>query len=674
MKGARELQWSKMDISTFLLWTLRILLPIVLFCVYFKLQAPRGKEEGHASGLTGNVHSRATLLRCRQAAVACAPVPSSMQNIALKDAQEAPHLFAGGRGSRTGRRDRDERGATGHREKAKEAEPSQIQAQAQEEADIVSEPPEDPAAKALEERMHLESLVNYVIFNRPEQQRVFLPFQNGAPPPPPPPAKQQQDVSDEAVAEAAQAASDKANLEAQVVLRGALGIKRSDVAQHLHECLSKASIDVSELTFTRMIEVCVAAGDLKRASQFLMKMESVGHLPDSGLLDRVMNLYSETRTARETADLAKAEAPAPVIALELCEAVVAGEDPAARTQLSAQAAAFVPFTTQLPQDETVPEYSAASPEPALGEGSAETAAAPESRDSATKESLSPAKDALLTTRTKLTATSAAFEPQFNMMFVPGSSGFPGWPGPEILPASGIGGLPPGPLNRFDASKGSSFEMSKGSGFGMSKGSGFAKGTGFEMGKGSGFEKGSEKGQKGNDRAFWEKGKHEKGFWEQGFEKGHETGQKGKGFEKGKHGKNWDESNGHEHSNSWHESNSHERGKGWGETKQYSVYSSDLTWADSYWTSDNEWKSDDKRWSSASPETSWDVGKWKEKDSSQKKVWKEKPKDADTELDETNGREGGRASTSAKMWKPKVASSPEGESVGKTEVDSTAPTC
>lgn len=513
-----------MDLATALLWTLRILLPIVLFCVYFKLQAP--KNASGVKGPTGNVHNRAALLAHREATVG-KPAPTSMENIAMKGPAEAPHLFAGGREKRgRGGRDKDESRARGPREKTKEAVPSQTGA----EELASSSKQEDLMASALEERMHLESLVNYVAFNRTEQQRTFLPVLGGVPPPPPPPKKQQ----DESSGALPGPTSDKANADAKLVLRGALSIKRSDPAIYLHDQLSKASVEISESTFEMMIEVCLAAEDLKGASQFLMKMESGGHLPRSALLDKVMNLYSEARTAREKEELAKADALQLEIPLELCEAVVLGEDAGARSKLSSTAPCFVPSCVlDTPQDETSPQPSPATPRKVDTPDTSE-------KDSPKPPSPAPAFSAGPgSQRTKLTAKSASFVPEFKVVFVPGASMFPNYPPQESSPLP-HGGLPPGPVNM--GAKGSGFD-----GFEMMKGSGFEKG-GFEKGfdgKGPGFEKGFDGKGPGFEKGFDSKGSGKGHNFENGFgkgefsDKGFEKGQSGdsleKGFEKGKKG-------------------------------------------------------------------------------------------------------------------------------------------
>merc|ERR1740139_1037112 len=84
-----------------------------------------------------------------------------------------------------------------------------------------------------------------------------------------------------------------------------------------------------------MIDSCVLANDLKSASDFLMKMEASGHSPDTKLLDKVMELYSQQKVLREVKN-------------EVTEGVGAGAewDEAARTtlrtKLSSGAGLFVP--------------------------------------------------------------------------------------------------------------------------------------------------------------------------------------------------------------------------------------------------------------------------------------------------------------------------------------------
>ncbi|CAE7479281.1 CWC27, partial [Symbiodinium natans] len=129
--------------------------------------------------------------------------------------------------------------------------------------------------KESEEKMNLESFLNYVAFNKKTQA----------------PTPQVLDLSE--------ASADRANAEAQMVLRGSMGFKRVDVAKDLFAQLDAASVDVSATTFTLMIEACVVARDLKSASDFLMKMEASGHSPNSELLDKVLDLYSNQKAQKE---------------------------------------------------------------------------------------------------------------------------------------------------------------------------------------------------------------------------------------------------------------------------------------------------------------------------------------------------------------------------------------
>lgn len=379
-----------MELSTALVWTLRIVLPIILFCIYFKLQAT--KEEG--SGPTNNVHSRAKLLARREATTG-SPPPDSMKNIALKDQTQAPQLFAGGRSDRGGKGGR--RGNDETRGEAGKARRSKAEKEKEEAAEAEQPQPADGVEKHLEpneeeEKMHLESLLNYVAFTRKEQQRVYLPCENGAPPPPPPPPKKASNAG--AVSSTISAEdTEKANSDAQLVLRGALGIKRSDVAKHLYEQLQEAHVEASESTFELVINVCLQAKDLKGASDFLMKMETAGHLPSSDLLDQVMELYSRQKNAREQEKQAKAEAlkdHAPERVQEDELVLVPCEDEGNRTRLRPEAAVFVPSFIPPPPTKTE-------------EG--ETVDFDENFQE-------------LMQRTKLTAESKPFEPKFNVTFDP----------------------------------------------------------------------------------------------------------------------------------------------------------------------------------------------------------------------------------------------------------------
>jgi len=136
---------------------------------------------------------------------------------------------------------------------------------------------------------NIESLVNYLSFN-PPTKRLFLPET-----PPPPPATP-------AVYNAAecQRKSAKSNEEAISILRGALSFKKVAVAHRLYEQLTQEKLTIKEETFNLMVQLAVAAKDIKAASNFLMKMESAGLCPSVKLLGTVMQLYSQTKTNNKT--------------------------------------------------------------------------------------------------------------------------------------------------------------------------------------------------------------------------------------------------------------------------------------------------------------------------------------------------------------------------------------
>lgn len=366
-----------MELATALVWTLRIVLPIVLFCIYFKLQSPKEERD---IGPTNNVIPRNRFLHLRKASVG-APAPGPVENITLKDPSQAPALFAGAgsRSGRGGRRAPDESRGRERREK-RSADARKPQQDPQETTvDVESaNPPQGP-----EDKMHLESLLNFVAFSRPEQQRIFLPDESGAPPPPPPPSKKPKEKE----LDISGVTAEKANSEAQMVLRGALGFQQSGIAKHLYEQLCEAQVDISESSFELMIETCVLAEDLKGSSDFLMKMENAGHTPNSDLFDKVMDLYSRHKVNRDGNKRGQADAMPDVV---IPFGIEAGDiaDEGLRTRLSSAAPVFVPSF--------IPP-----PPPVSGD-----ITAPE------------ASEDLAQQRSKLTADAKPFEPKFNVSFDP----------------------------------------------------------------------------------------------------------------------------------------------------------------------------------------------------------------------------------------------------------------
>lgn len=261
-----------MDVSstTLFIWAVRIALPLVFFLLWWR--QPKEHAWVDTGPQTGR-HGRSALLQVRGAVKACA-APSALATIKLVEDTSRP---AGGSGAPRApiRRERGERGArerrapaSGKREKVTKA--------------ITGL--EDPNLTD-EDRKHLESLLNYVAFNRKQQEEKAL----GGSSSPSSPVRT-------TVAEPATAAA-KANQEAQSVLKGSvnqqLGETSAVVAKDLFKKLSGDGIAVEESTFSMMIQACLYAGDLKGASDFLMQMETAGMCPDSSVLDQVMGLYTQ---------------------------------------------------------------------------------------------------------------------------------------------------------------------------------------------------------------------------------------------------------------------------------------------------------------------------------------------------------------------------------------------
>jgi len=166
-----------------------------------------------------------------------------------------------------------------------------------------------------------------------------------------------------------------------------------------------------------MIEGCVLAGDLKSASDFLMKMETSGFCPESDLLDKVMDLYSQQKSQRQKQAEAPKEptpmgaAPSPLGAGAPAFAPGGGGEAAegdaeklaeddlakssslrSRLKLSSDAPVFVP--SFMPAPPAPPAADAPAGErPEEGEG---------------RTSL----------RTRLVASAKPFEPLFNVTFDP----------------------------------------------------------------------------------------------------------------------------------------------------------------------------------------------------------------------------------------------------------------
>lgn len=272
---------------TTVIWTLRICLPIILFLLYYRVPFPDILPKK-------NRHTRHTMLQMRPEK---AKPPPEMATMGLVDQASAPHLFV-------------------QRKRGKgEGRGGDALPKPEEKAPVLKKdklPPQD--------MLHLESLLNYMAFNR-KSHRIFHPLQPPPPPSAPPPPNNAAPSMD---------FQQKANLDAQMVLQGALMFKKLEVVADVYDSLTNTKVSPSEQTFTLMVEVCIAAHDLPKASDFLMKMEQCQYSPDVKLLDRVMELYAQHKVTTELGQRLNAEA----------------QDTA--TGLSADAAEFVPAA--LPDD------------------------------------------------------------------------------------------------------------------------------------------------------------------------------------------------------------------------------------------------------------------------------------------------------------------------------------
>lgn len=405
------------ELATALIWALRIVLPIILFCIYFKLQAPKD-EDGVSRSFpkdTKNQYSRNKLLAHRKA-VDGQPVPECMSTMTRIGQEQAPELFektarpGRGRGgaSREDRpkEDRRERGPRKDKDGGERRRDRDLPVVEPNEAPTpVAEPLPEETVDTAAEKMHLESLLNYVAFNRKDQQRTFL-LDEDAPPPPPPPKPQKKPVELDAPSATSTAnvlitgeEAKKANDEAQMVLSGAIKFKRVDVSQTLYEQLTDQQVEIYEKTFALMIESSVLAQDLKTASDFLMKMEANGHSPDTELLDKVMDLYSQQKASKDKTISAKTDSFL-----------------SKRTPLRPPAAAFVPAAAMsMPSDAVAPDFGPVD----FGTAVAESGAKPSDAETAADKA----------SRTKLSSEAILFVPSFSPNGLPFGFQPPPPPGP-----------------------------------------------------------------------------------------------------------------------------------------------------------------------------------------------------------------------------------------------------
>lgn len=299
--------------TSYIIWLVRVVVPIILFFVWYKSQTKEDQEED------GPAYDRDELVAVRQAA-GCTDAPPSLRSLKLMEETELQKLgFAGAAVSAKGaRRDRD--GAPGGGKGGGKAKGSGKGGGSSVELAAASKSggtsggggigvgvggggSEASKKEAVqngekvpllpdEDRDKLQSLLTWVAFSHKDRpQRYFLPDKalGCAPPIPKPPLVAPTPLS-------ASEASAKANSEAQAVLQGLnlpkLGLQCSSIAQALYHKMQEEKIQIAEATFVLMVDASVSARDLKLASELLMKMESNGYCPNSAMLDKVMDLYA----------------------------------------------------------------------------------------------------------------------------------------------------------------------------------------------------------------------------------------------------------------------------------------------------------------------------------------------------------------------------------------------
>jgi len=259
---------------SYLVWVVRLVLPIIFFVIWHSLQPAKEKKEPQP---TGHRHSKLTLLGQRKEAVGQEP-PAALSHMKLVD-----ESLVSSSGPRGGRRERRERTTENSEDKHERRERRAERKKAKDGGEI-----------SREEKLHAESLLNYVAFSRKHwPEAAFLPDSEH---------EQATPQSGEQPVGAVEPAC--TNAHAQMVLRGLasdrLGLKCAELAWPLHDRLVEASVEVDEPTFVLMIEACIRAENLPAVSDFLQKMEASGLCPPSQLLDKVMDLYASHKETETT--------------------------------------------------------------------------------------------------------------------------------------------------------------------------------------------------------------------------------------------------------------------------------------------------------------------------------------------------------------------------------------
>ncbi|CAK9008717.1 unnamed protein product [Durusdinium trenchii] len=290
------------DMQAWLVLIARIALPIFILFVTF------GPKIDAWLSSWGPSYEKDELLRHWKLTKGCEK-PSELGNLVVVTAETAPLIFqkpevperpkTKGKKLRPDPREREDGRRERREDDQRRSDAPRVASDARREAgeskvDEKQKPPE-PAEDL--KRMRFESLVNFMAFNRPQPQRVFLPVGM----PPAPPSKQATAAPTITGKEAQQA-----NVEAQMVLAGGLELEPcsrllSGVAKSLYEQLSRASVEIQPETFSLMVRACIKVVDLGACSEFLCKIEAAGQALDNALMDQVMELYWDQKKVQDSA-------------------------------------------------------------------------------------------------------------------------------------------------------------------------------------------------------------------------------------------------------------------------------------------------------------------------------------------------------------------------------------
>lgn len=282
------------DYVSVIVWVLRIVLPIVLLVVTFgpKVDWTRWRF----------VYSREALLAYRRGLLASGSLGDAVGPYRLARAvpsKSLPNAFQ--ESTENEQRDDIDRREADRRDRGDGRSESSLSSRHSKQPK--RSPDTEPVIPPLQEqggeeegplstaqRMHTESLVNFVAFNRGESQRCFLLRQGVKPPAPPVQTRQPEER-----VRVTGAAALRANHEAQMVL---LGVRQAAsrgaiVARGLHDQLHNLDIEISDKTYELMVQASVKASDLKTSTMLLTRMENAGKKPSSALFDCVMDLHMQ---------------------------------------------------------------------------------------------------------------------------------------------------------------------------------------------------------------------------------------------------------------------------------------------------------------------------------------------------------------------------------------------